>query len=142
LLDIEEDIVQDVEDVVLILGQHLPSHSNQKSTEEDALNQSIGTLMYSPKQRLVRDSLYSTFFARTPLSRKKCSRRRVVSTIVLGISYLIELIFKSQFLQISWALSGMLVPSRSLMEISPIFSSSYCGKARDLILLKTLIPNS
>ena len=75
------------------------------------------TLMYSPRQRLERANLLSTFLAFTPLSMKKYSRRSVVSTKILGMISLIELILLIQFLQISCADSGMLAPFSSEIVI-------------------------
>lgn len=117
LLDIKENIIQYLQNIVFIKGKDLSPHPNQKRAEKNTLHKLKNTLIYSPKHRLERDSRYSTFFALTPLSKKKCSLSRVVSTIVLGMSSRIELIFRSQFLQISWADSGMLLPSKSLMLI-------------------------
>ena len=104
LFDVEEYIIENVQNVVLIVGQHLPAHPHQKGTEKYALSLLVITFMYSPKHLLLRESRYSTFFAFTPLSMKKCSLSRVVSITVLGISSRIELIFSSQLRQISCAL--------------------------------------
>lgn len=123
LLYVEKDIVNNVKDVVFVQGKHFSPDSNQKGWEKYALNPKLVTLIYYPKQRFVLESRYNTFLALTPLSKKKYSRRRVVSIKVLGISSLIELILRSQFLHIYWADSGMLDPSRSLMLSSSILSS-------------------
>lgn len=86
LFYVEKDVVEDVQDVVFVIGQHLPAHPYQKRTKEYTLPLHSFTLMYSPKHRLLRDSLYSTFLALMPLSMKKCSRSRVVSIMVRGMS--------------------------------------------------------
>lgn len=123
------------------MRKYFLTHSYQKCTKEDALNRSLATFIYSPKQRFVLERRYNIFLAFTPLSRKKWSLRRVVSIIVLGISSRMELILRIQFRQMSCADSGTLVPYKSLIVTSLIFYSSYWGKLRLFILLKTLNPN-
>jgi hypothetical protein len=55
LLDVEEHIVEDVQNVVFILGEDLLAHPNQEGAEENALISLSVTFMYSPKQRLLLD---------------------------------------------------------------------------------------
>lgn len=46
MFDIEEDIIKDVQNVIFIERENLSSHSDQKGTEEDTLNEVKVTLMY------------------------------------------------------------------------------------------------
>lgn len=56
----------------------LLTHSYQKSTEEYTLKHIKSTFIYYPKHLLLLESLYKTFFAFTPLSRKKYNLNKVV----------------------------------------------------------------
>ncbi len=99
------------------------------------------TFIYSPKHLLDLYRRSKADLALTPLLMKKWSLSNVLSMIVLGMSYRIEAIFKSQFLHIYWVASGMLDYCRDWIVTYCSFYPWRWGNDSFLILSNTKIPN-